>query len=403
MTAPATSTTPERHLAHADDLVVTRVEAVPFAIPYTKPLRFASGEVRTAEHVLVRVHTAAGVVGQAEAPPRPFTYGETQSSIVAVVDQLFGPALVGTSVLDREVHRTRLHRTIGNPTAKAALDMAAWDAVGQFLGQPVHRLLGGYAESVPVSHMLGFDEPQVMVEEAARMRDLHGISTFKVKVGRHPYRLDVAVVRALREAFGEEIELYVDGNRGWTASESARAMAEMADLGLTLAEELNPADDVLGRRWLVERCPVPFVADESAHPAGGGHPGDPRRLGDRGLDQDRAHRVLRVAAGAAPGRGAGRRGGRRQPDRRPDRHAGLRHLRRRARLHLGPRGRAVQLPRHERRPAGRAAHHHQRPDGRPHRPRAGPARRRRQAGPLPAGRVSVRPRPSSPISEGARR
>ncbi|MGD8201016.1 mandelate racemase/muconate lactonizing enzyme family protein [Ornithinimicrobium sp. W1679] len=264
MTAPATSTTPERHLAPADDLVVTRVEAVPFAIPYTKPLRFASGEVRTAEHVLVRVHTAAGVVGQAEAPPRPFTYGETQSSIVAVVDQLFGPALVGTSVLDRELHRTRLHRTIGNPTAKAALDMAAWDAVGQFLGQPVHRLLGGYAESVPVSHMLGFDEPQVMVEEAARIRDLHGISTFKVKVGRHPYRLDVAVVRALREAFGEEIELYVDGNRGWTASESARAMAEMADLGLTLAEELNPADDVLGRRWLVERCPVPFVADESA-------------------------------------------------------------------------------------------------------------------------------------------
>ena len=246
------------------DLTITDVEAIPFAIPYTKPLRFASGEVRTADHVLVRVHTAAGVVGQAEAPPRPFTYGETQSSIVAVVDQLFGPALVGTSVLDRELHRARLHRTIANPTAKAALDMATWDAAGQLLGQPVHRLLGGYAESVRVSHMLGFDDPQVMVQEAERMREAHGITTFKVKVGRRPYQLDVAVVRALREAFGDEVELYVDGNRGWTASESARALAEMADLGLTLAEELNPADDVLGRRWLVQQCPVPFVADESA-------------------------------------------------------------------------------------------------------------------------------------------
>ncbi|MFE0427127.1 enolase C-terminal domain-like protein, partial [Streptomyces sp. NPDC058953] len=58
--------------------------------------------------------------------------------------------------------------------------------------------------------------------------------------------------------------LYVDGNRGWTAAESARALAEMADLGLLFAEELCPADDVLGRRWLVARSPVPFIADESA-------------------------------------------------------------------------------------------------------------------------------------------
>ncbi|MEV0702861.1 hypothetical protein AB0I53_33770 [Saccharopolyspora sp. NPDC050389] len=45
---------------------ITRVEAIPFAIPYTKPLKFASGEVATAAHVLIRVHTEDGVVG---APP----------------------------------------------------------------------------------------------------------------------------------------------------------------------------------------------------------------------------------------------------------------------------------------------------------------------------------------------
>jgi L-alanine-DL-glutamate epimerase-like enolase superfamily enzyme len=103
-----------------------------------------------------------------------------------------------------------------------------------------------------------------MVAEAERMRDTYGITTFKVKVGRRPVTLDTAVVRALREGLGEDVELYVDGNRGWTASESARAMAEMRDLGLTFAEELCPADDVLGRRWLVQQCDVPFIADESA-------------------------------------------------------------------------------------------------------------------------------------------
>lgn len=243
---------------------ITKVEAIPFAIPYTKPLRFASGEVHVAEHVLVRVHTDDGVVGVAEAPPRPFTYGETQTSIVAVIDQIFEPQLVGLTLLEREVVVDRLSRTIGNPTAKAAIDMAIWDALGRTLDLPVTELLGGYTDRMRVSHMLGFDEPATMVAEAERMRDRHGITTFKVKVGRRPASLDTAVVRALREGLGEGVELYVDGNRGWTAAESARAMKEMSDLDLLFAEELCPADDVLGRRWLVQQLDVPFIADESA-------------------------------------------------------------------------------------------------------------------------------------------
>ena len=74
---------------------ISKVEAIPFAIPYRKPLRFASGEITAAEHVLVRVHTDDGLVGTAEAPPRPFTYGETQASIIAVIDGIFAPQVVG--------------------------------------------------------------------------------------------------------------------------------------------------------------------------------------------------------------------------------------------------------------------------------------------------------------------
>jgi len=242
---------------------IVRIEAIPFAIPYTKPLKFASGEVDTAEHVLVRVHTDEGVVGVAEAPPRPFTYGETQAGIVAVIEQIFAPQIVGLTLLEREVITTRIARTVGNPTAKAAVDMAVWDALGRTLGLPVSAMLGGFTDRMRVSHMLGFDDPAKMVAEAERIRDTYGITTFKVKVGQRPVSLDTAVVRALRERFGGAVELYVDGNRGWTASESLRAMKEMADLDLLFAEELCPADDVMGRRWLVEHLDVPFIADES--------------------------------------------------------------------------------------------------------------------------------------------
>lgn len=243
---------------------IARIEAVPFAIPYRKPLRFASGEVRTAEHVLVRVHTDDGPTGTAEAPARPFTYGETQESIVAAIGRLFAPQLLGLSPLARETVHERLDRTVGNPTAKAAVDMALWDVIGRSTGLPVTALLGGYADRMRVCHMVGFAPADRMTAEAERIRDTYGITTFKVKVGRQPWTEDVAACRALREALGPGAELYIDGNRGWTPSEAARALREMDGLGLTAAEELCPADDVLGRRWLVAGSPVPFIADESA-------------------------------------------------------------------------------------------------------------------------------------------
>ncbi|HWL43728.1 MAG TPA: enolase C-terminal domain-like protein [Ilumatobacter sp.] len=247
---------------------ITRVEAIPYSIPYRKPLQFASGEVTDATHVLVRIHTDDGIVGTADAPPRPFTYGETQASVIAVITGLFAPALLGLSILEREVAHARMHRTVGNPVAKAALDMAMWDAIGQTLGVSVSELLGGFTDRVAVSHMLGFGQPDDVVAEAERIRTIHGISTFKVKVGRDPHSLDVAVCRALRSAFGNEIVLYIDGNRGWPASVAAQALREMSDLDLAFAEELCPADDVLSRRWLVAQSDIPMFADESVSRAG---------------------------------------------------------------------------------------------------------------------------------------
>jgi len=242
---------------------IAAVDAIPFRIEYKKPLRFASGEVHAAEHVLVRVHTDDGVIGVAEAPPRPFTYGETQAGMCAVIETILAPAIVGLTLLEREIAHARMARTVGNPAAKAAIDMAIWDALGRTLDVSVTELLGGFTDRMRVCHMLGFDSPEAMVADAQRIRDTYGIETFKVKVGRRPMELDVAVVRALRQSLGPSVELYVDGNRGWSATESLRAMKAMSDLDLAFAEELCPADDVLGRRWLVEHLDIPFIADES--------------------------------------------------------------------------------------------------------------------------------------------
>ena len=166
---------------------VTQVEAIPFAIPYRKPLRFASGEVHVAEHVLVRVHTDDGVVGVAEAPPRPFTYGETQAGVLAVIDQIFAPA--GRRPAPA---RARDHARAAEPHGRQPRRQgqpSTWRSGTRWAGPWGCRSpssLGGYTDRMRVSHMLGFAEPAAMVAEAERMRATYGITTFKVKVGRTP-------------------------------------------------------------------------------------------------------------------------------------------------------------------------------------------------------------------------
>jgi L-alanine-DL-glutamate epimerase-like enolase superfamily enzyme len=247
---------------------IERIEAIPYSIPYTHPLRFASGEVHSAEHVLIRIHTDEGLVGVADAPPRPYTYGETQESIVAVVRDLFAPGLVGLDPFDREKAQQVLRRTIHNDTAKGAVDIALWDLVGKSLGTPVHKLLGGYADGMRVSHMLGFRPAAELLEEAQRFREEYGITTFKLKTGRRPLGLDVEAARVLREGLGDEVEIYLDANRGWTANEAMEVLRRTEGLGLTALEEPCDAAEAMSRRRLVEHSPIPIVGDESVPTAG---------------------------------------------------------------------------------------------------------------------------------------
>lgn len=247
---------------------IDRIEAIPYSIPYTRPLAFASGYVSHADHVLVRIHTDDGLTGVADLPPRPYTYGETQDSAIAVLTKIFAPAILGLDPLDRGKIHQILNRTVHNQTAKGALDIAVWDIIGQGAGLPVTSLLGGYTGEMSVSHMLGFKAAPLLLDEALMMRAEHGIRTFKLKVGRRPLSDDVEACHVLRDGLGSETELYLDANRGWTANEALEVLRQTEGLGLSLLEEPCDAKETMSRRRLVDRSPIPIVGDESVPTAG---------------------------------------------------------------------------------------------------------------------------------------
>ncbi|HHG6298052.1 TPA: enolase C-terminal domain-like protein, partial [Streptococcus pneumoniae] len=181
----------------------------------------------------------------------------------SVIQDLFAPKIIGLRITERERIHEILNRTIGNDAAKGAIDIALWDAYGRSQNESVTGLLGGYSDSLRVSHMLGFDEPQRVLDEAIRMGESYGITAFKIKVGRKPLPLDLEICKVLREGLGDRAELYVDANRGWSANEAISALPALLDAGISTFEEPDDAKEAMGRRRLVERSPIPIVGDES--------------------------------------------------------------------------------------------------------------------------------------------
>jgi L-Ala-D/L-Glu epimerase len=258
------SSDPAMHAAletFAGAVRITAVEAIPFAVPYRRQPKFASGSVSRADNVLVRVHTDAGLVGQAEAQPRPYTYGETQTSIVDAVGGALNDALVGVDPLRIELVAERCATVTGNYVARGAVDLAVWDLIGEILGVPCYMLLGGFADDVAAAHMVSLGEPAEMAEDAIEVNERLGVTTFKVKVGRAP-ALDVAAVRAVREAL-PDAHLYVDANRGWSYDDAVRVGDVLAELRVQAIEEPISVDDRAGRRRLAERWDMPLAGDES--------------------------------------------------------------------------------------------------------------------------------------------
>ena len=97
-------------------------------------------------------------------------------------------------------------------SALSAIDIALWDIKGKALELPVFKLLGGAYRNKARAYATGLSEPQnvpdvsqALVNEALGYKK-EGFNGMKLKVG-YGIDKDVAYVKAIREAIGEDIYL----------------------------------------------------------------------------------------------------------------------------------------------------------------------------------------------------
>ncbi len=151
--------------------------------------------------------------------------------------------------------------------AISAVDVALWDLKARLLDLPLHHLLGAVTTRVPVYGSGGFttyDERQLR-HQLGHWALEQGIPRVKIKVGESwgadPGR-DLERMRQARAVIGDNTELFVDANGGYTRKQAIRVMAAAADLDVRWFEEPVSSDDLDGLREVRDAVSADVTAGE---------------------------------------------------------------------------------------------------------------------------------------------
>ena len=226
-------------------------------LPLKKPYRLSGGRLRfdALDATFVRLEADNGISGWGEATPWGHTYLPAHGPGVRAGIETLAPAVLGLDPCRIELVERAMDLCLpGHLYAKAPIDMACWDIVGQAFGRPVADLLGGcHPDPTPIASSISTGTPEDMLGLIEEYRTL-GYRVHSAKVGADA-DLDIERIRflELHRRPGERI-LY-DANRAWTRREALLVMNAVADLGITVEQPCETLDDIAAIRPLT-RCAI---------------------------------------------------------------------------------------------------------------------------------------------------
>ena len=156
----------------------------------------ANASVSHLDSTIVRVESHCGTVGWGETCPVGPTYAPSHAEGARAALAEMAPHLIGTD-LDKLVLLNRKMDSLlsGHRYAKAAIDIAAYDAIGKKTDRSVADLLGGaVTDRVPSYYATGVGEPDDIARIARDKAD-EGYPRLQIKISGRPVQIDIEVVR----------------------------------------------------------------------------------------------------------------------------------------------------------------------------------------------------------------
>lgn len=223
--------------------------------------------------VLVLLHTDEGLTGVSEA-----TLEGQEHAVVGAV-QVLADAVVGkdpTRISETIYELTRDGYWRGGPvtmTALSALETAMWDISARALDVPVHRLLGGRMRDRVRAYANGWFSNARTSEDFARAATATVAQGFRGlkwdpfeaadrTLTPRDLRRMMEPVAAVREAVGDDVELFIDAHGRFDVPTAIRVARELEQYGVVFLEEPCPPEEIDALVEIRSKSPVAIAAGE---------------------------------------------------------------------------------------------------------------------------------------------
>lgn len=228
----------------------------------TKPYTIAYKTTDKVESGFVEITLDNGTTGIGAGNPSDYVTGETLDSCMSALVEANIQFLVGRDIRDiNQLTYEVWEKLPKNPAARAALDIALYDAFTKFLGVPLVKYLGQKITSLPTSNTIGIMNVEETLKEAEDYGK-RGFRVLKVKLGIN-LEEDIERMFKLREKFGNKFTIRIDANQGYTTEKTIEFYNKTKDLNIELIEQPLKAKAVAEMKQLPEEIRQVIAADES--------------------------------------------------------------------------------------------------------------------------------------------
>jgi L-Ala-D/L-Glu epimerase len=228
----------------------------------TKPYTIAFKTVDEVRNAFVEITLDNGITGIGSGNPSEYVVGETLDQSLEALEEKNLEFLIGRDI--REINQLTFDiwkKFPANPAARAALDIALYDAFTKHLDIPLVKFLGQKIKKLPTSNTIGIKNVEETLKEAEEYIQ-RGFKVLKVKLGKDLDE-DVERVMKLREKFGAAIVIRIDANQGYTVAQTIEFYGRAYDLNIELIEQPLPAHDINEMKGLPKEVRNVIAADES--------------------------------------------------------------------------------------------------------------------------------------------
>lgn len=231
--------------------------------------------------IFVEVQTDDGISGLGDATNWPM--GEVvDAAVQRVAQEIIGEDPANIEYLWQKMYRLTNYIGIAGAvvTAISGIDIALWDLLGKQLHTPVYQLLGGRCrDEVPVyANYWNHDLPPTQEAYGQRASeivnlgykglkfmpflDLGWIGSLDRTINRRQLIEAVGLVRAVREAVGPEIEIYIEAGGKLSPYSFLPFVEAVAPYQVSYIEEPLPPENIETLAELARKSPVPIAAGE---------------------------------------------------------------------------------------------------------------------------------------------